>query len=391
MVKRVIDMTDKLFYKDVRGSEFEAVVTDCKKTENGYEIILDRTYFYPEGGGQPADNGTLGNAFVSDVQDVNGDVAHYTDKAFDVGEQVHGKVDMLRRHTLMQQHSGEHIVSGLIHNKFGYDNVGFHMGSECITIDFNGILTADNLADIEKRANDVIYEDFEPTIFYPSKEELDRLEYRSKKELEGDVRIVSFGSCDTCACCGLHVVRTGEIGLIKITGFQKYKGGTRVTMLAGRQAYEDCAVKDRLNHAISGMLSAKPYDIQSAVERLMKERNEIKEQLVETKKKLFALKRDCIDKDVKCAVLFEDDMEPFDMRVLTETILEKIPSAAVLSGNEENGYKYCIGSATADVQAFVKEANKMLNGRGGGRGNMAQGSFAAKASDIERCIRNGMD
>ena len=198
MVKRVIDMTDKLFYKDVRGSEFEAVVTDCKKTEDGYEIILDRTYFYPEGGGQPADNGTLGNAFVSDVQDVNGEVVHYTDKAFDIGEQVHGKVDMLRRHTLMQQHSGEHIVSGLIHNKFGYDNVGFHMGSECITIDFNGVLTADDLEDIEKAANDVIYEDFEPTIFYPSKEELDRLAYRSKKELEGDVRIVSFGSCDTC-------------------------------------------------------------------------------------------------------------------------------------------------------------------------------------------------
>ncbi len=186
---------------------------------------MDRTYFI-EGGGQPADNGTIGNAFVSDVQDVNGDVVHYTDKAFDVGEQVHGKVDILRRHTLMQQHSGEHIVSGLIHNKFGYDNVGFHMGSECITIDFNGVLTADDLADIEKEPM-TLYMRTLNRRFLPVKGRTGQTGIQKQKELEGDVRIVSFGSCDTCACCGLHVVRTGEIGLIKITGFQKYKGGTR--------------------------------------------------------------------------------------------------------------------------------------------------------------------
>mgnify|MGYP005810027091 CR=1 FL=1 len=384
-------MTEKLFYKDVRGCEFDAEVRDCRKKENRYEIILDRTYFYPEGGGQPADHGTLGEAAVFDVQDEDGEVAHYTDKAIEPGTRVHGKIDMLRRHSLTQQHSGEHIVSGLIHNRFGYDNVGFHMGSECITIDFNGPLTAEDLEQIEKEANEIIYADFEPSIFYPSKEELDRLEYRSKKELEGDVRIVSFGNCDTCACCGLHVVRTGEIGVIKITGFQKYKGGTRVTMLAGRQARGDYAVKDRINHAISGMLSSKPYDIQAAVERLMSDRNDIKEQLVETKKKLFALKRDCLEKDTKCAVLFEDNMEPFDMRVLTETLLEKVPSAAVLCRDSDSGYRYCVGSRTADVQAFVKEANKALEGRGGGRGAMAQGTFASDAEAIERFIRNAMD
>ena len=162
-------------------------------------------------------------------------------------------------------------------------------------------------------------------------------------------------------------------------------------MLAGRQARGDYAVKDRINHAISGMLSSKPYDIHAAVERLMSDRNDIKEQLVETKKKLFALKRDCLEKDTKCAVLFEDNMEPFDMRVLTETLLEKVPSAAVLCRDSDSGYRYCVGSRTADVQAFVKEANKALEGRGGGRGAMAQGTFASDAEAIERFIRNAMD
>lgn len=383
-------MTDKLFYRDVRGSKFEAVVKSCEEKSGHYEIILDRTFFYPEGGGQPADNGALGEAKVLDVQDKDGDVVHYTDRPLEEGGTVTGRVDMERRHRLMQQHSGEHIVSGIIHGKYGYDNVGFHMGSECITIDFNGALTAEQLSEVEKEANEVIYKDFEPDIFYPTAEELKSLVYRSKKELEGDVRIVSFGDCDTCACCGLHVVRTGEIGVIKITGLQRYKGGTRVTMLAGEQAYDDYAVKDSLVRGISQMLSAKPYDIENAVQRLRRERDEIKEQLVAVKRSLFELKRDAVDENTKCAVLFEDISEPFEIRLFAEMLLEKVPSAAVLSGNDEEGYKYAIGSRFADVVSFIKEANKALNGRGGGKGNMVQGSFMAKAEEIERYIKNGL-
>lgn len=390
MGKGRIQMTEKLFYNDVTGSEFDAEVLSCEKNGERYDVVLDRTYFYPEGGGQPADNGTLGEANVFDVQDRDGEVVHYTDKPLEVGNRVHGRVDMIRRHRLMQQHSGEHIVSGIIHNRFGYDNVGFHMGSECITIDFNGPLSAEDLDWVEQQANGAIYADFEPHIFYPSAEELKKLEYRSKKELEGDVRIVSFGDCDTCACCGLHVVRTGEIGVIKITGFQKYKGGTRVTMLSGVQALEDYDVKDRLVHGISTMLSAKPYEIDAAVQRVINERNEIKEQLIETKKKLLELKRDTVSADEKCAVFFEQGMEPFELKLFVEMLLERVPSAAVFSGSDEDGWKYAVGSNDKDVCAFIKEANKTLNGRGGGRGNMVQGSFAAKACDIERYIKDGL-
>ena len=383
-------MTEKLFYNDVRKAEFEATVVSCVKNKDRYEVVLDGTYFYPEGGGQPADHGKIDDANVFDVHDKDNEVVHYCDKEVECGKKVKAWVDMERRHRLMQQHSGEHIVSGLIHKHFGYDNVGFHMGSDCITIDFNGPLTADALKLVEKEANEAIYRNFDTNIFYPSPEELEKLEYRSKKALEGDVRIVNFKDCDTCACCGLHVVKSGEIGIIKITGSQNYKGGTRVTMLAGKQAREDYAVKDSIVHGISNLLSAKPYETKEAVERLMKERNEIKEQLVAAKKQIFELKRDSVKEDETCAVFFEENMEPFELRLFTEMLLEKVPSAAVFSGSDEEGYKYAVGSTKTDMSAFIKEANKALGGRGGGRGNIMQGAFTASRDETERYIRNGL-
>ena len=383
-------MTEKLFYNDVRKAEFEATVISCVKNKDRYEVVLDGTYFYPEGGGQPADHGKIDDANVFDVHDKDNEVVHYCDKEVECGNKVKAWVDMERRHRLMQQHSGEHIVSGLIHKHFGYDNVGFHMGSDCITIDFNGPLTSDDLKLVEKEANEAIYRNFDTNIFYPSPEELEKLEYRSKKALEGDVRIVNFKDCDTCACCGLHVVKSGEIGIIKITGSQNYKGGTRVTMLAGKQAWEDYAVKDSIVHGISNLLSAKPYETKEAVERLMKERNEIKEQLVAAKKQIFELKRDSLKEDETCAVFFEENMEPFELRLFTEMLLEKVPSAAVFSGNDEEGYKYAVGSTKTDMSAFIKEANKALGGRGGGRGNIMQGAFTALRDETERYIRNGL-
>ena len=383
-------MTEKLFYNDVRKAEFEATVVSCVKNKDRYEVVLDGTYFYPEGGGQPADHGKIDDANVFDVHDKDNEVVHYCDKEVECGKKVKAWVDMERRHRLMQQHSGEHIVSGLIHKHFGYDNVGFHMGSDCITIDFNGPLTADDLKLVEKEANEAIYRNFDTNIFYPSPEELEKLEYRSKKALEGDVRIVNFKDCDTCACCGLHVVKSGEIGIIKITGSQNYKGGTRVTMLAGKQAWEDYAVKDSIVHGISNLLSAKPYETKEAVERLMKERNEIKEQLVAAKKQIFELKRDSVKDDETCAVFFEENMEPFELRLFAEMLLEKVPSAAVFSGNDEEGYKYAVGSTKTDMSAFIKEANKALGGRGGGRGNIMQGAFTASRDETERYIRNGL-
>ncbi len=380
-------MTEKLFYRNVYDSEFNAVVTSCTKNDGRFEIVLDSTLFYPEGGGQPADKGTINEANIFDVQEKNDIIIHYADKPIEVGATVCGKIDMDRRFRLMQQHSGEHIVSGLIHNHFGYDNVGFHMGSDCITIDFNGELTEEDLVIIEKEANEAVYRNFLTDIFYPSREELEELDYRSKKALEGEVRIVCFEGCDICACCGLHVVRTGEIGIIKLISHQRYKGGTRISMLSGKQAYEDYIEKNKLVLGISNMLSAKPYDVQTAVERLMNERNSIKEQLVAAKKKMFEMKSEKIDDGTKCAVVFEDNLEVFELRQLCEMLIEKADFAAVLCGNDEDGYKYALGSKNIDMLAFVKAANSALNGRGGGRGSIVQGSFASDRDSIDEYMK----
>ena len=381
-------MTEKLFYEDVYKSEFSAKVLSCAKNGERYDVILDKTLFYPEGGGQPADNGTINGIKVFDVHEDGDDIVHYISEPVEEGAQINGVVDMERRVRLMQQHSGEHIVSGIIHHKFGYDNVGFHMGSEFITIDFNGVVPKKSIDEIEKEANEAVYKNFAVNIFYPTPEELEKLEYRSKKALEGAVRIVRFGEYDICACCGLHVVKTGEIGIIKILSHQNYKGGTRIYMLSGKQAYEDYVIKNKIIYNISNMLSAKPNETDIAVERLINERNFIKEQLVAVKKQLFALKAEAVKENTDCVVMFEDNLESFELRQFCELLMERVDFAAVLCGNEEEGYKYAIGGKNKEMMPFIKEANKALNGRGGGKGDMVQGSFKAAKEDIEKYIRD---
>ena len=206
---------NKLYYDSAYIKEFEAQVLSCQEGKKGWEITLSATAFYPEGGGQPADTGLLGNVRVTDVHEKDGQVVHYTDGPLPVGEMVRGVIDWDRRFQHMQEHSGEHLVSGLIHQRFGYDNVGFHMGTDEVTIDFNGVLEWGDLMAIEEKANGMIWENLEISAVYPEKDELDAMEYRSKKELTGAVRIVSIPGGDVCACCGTHVERTGEIGLVK--------------------------------------------------------------------------------------------------------------------------------------------------------------------------------
>ena len=263
--------TRRLFYEDVYIQEFEAIVLSCEEKDGKYHVILNATAFYPEGGGQPYDMGILGGAHVTAVHDVKGEIVHYTDAPLAVGETVTGEINWDRRFQNMQGHSGEHLVSGLIHAKYGYDNVGFHMGSEEITIDLNGTLTWDELLEIEKKANRMIWENLEISAVYPEKDELDAMEYRSKKELTGDIRIVSIPNGDTCACCGTHVAKTGEIGLVKFLTMIHYKGGVRISLLCGEEAVMDYEKKREELQKISVFLSAKAGKTADAVEKLKNE------------------------------------------------------------------------------------------------------------------------
>lgn len=380
---------NKLYYDSAYIKEFEAQVLSCQEGKKGWEITLSATAFYPEGGGQPADTGLLGNVRVTDVHEKGGQVVHYTDGPLPVGEMVRGVIDWDRRFQHMQEHSGEHLVSGLIHQRFGYDNVGFHMGTDEVTIDFNGVLEWGDLMAIEEKANGMIWENLEISAVYPEKDELDAMEYRSKKELTGAVRIVSIPGGDVCACCGTHVERTGEIGLVKFLSMIHYKGGVRISLLCGKRAVEDYERKRDQVQKISVLLSARPGEISRAVEKLKDEEAKLQEKLVAAYDKLIASEvRDIKEGDGDIFIL-EPDFEAIQLRHLVNRLLEEKKGRTVLAlgGAAEGSFLYVLGSRDGDMRRLSRELNGLLNGRGGGSAQMAQGTFFATKDQLQAILK----
>ena len=380
---------NKLYYDSAYIKEFEAQVLSCQEGKKGWEITLSATAFYPEGGGQPADTGILGNVRVTDVHEKDGQVVHYTDGPLPVGEMVRGVIDWDRRFQHMQEHSGEHLVSGLIHQRFGYDNVGFHMGTDEVTINFNGVLEWEDLMAIEEKANGMIWENLEISAVYPEKDELDAMEYRSKKELTGAVRIVSIPGGDVCACCGTHVERTGEIGLVKFLSMIHYKGGVRISLLCGKRAVEDYERKRDQVQKISVLLSARPGEIARAVEKLKEDEAKLQEKLVAAYDKLIASEvRDIKEGDGDIFIL-EPDFEAIQLRHLVNRLLEEKKGRTVLAlgGAAEGSFLYVLGSRDGDMRQLSRELNGLLNGRGGGSAQMAQGTFFATKDQLQAILK----
>lgn len=376
-------MTEKLFYEDSHMITFSAIVKACEKVGEYYEAVLNRTAFFPEGGGQYADTGIIDGIKVLDVQEKEGIIFHKTNQPLEVGKEVVGIIDWEERFSKMQQHSGEHIVSGLIHERFGYDNVGFHMGKDAITMDFNGVITKKELREIEQKANEMVVKNLEIQILYPSKKELAQISYRSKIEIEGQVRIVVVPGCDVCACCAPHVKHTGEIGMIKLLGVQSYKGGVRVSMLCGMRALADYQEKSESVKRISIMLSAKENEIIEEVEKLKSELSMKKNQILEMQKRLLEYKVAFLDENQEMAVLFERDLEGNAPRELVNLILQKgTKVVAVFAGDTKKGYRYVIGSKCVDVRPIAKMLNEKFEGRGGGKPEMVQGSLSGNENDI---------
>ncbi len=378
-------MTERLFYKDTYLKAFTANVLSCEQVKKGYEVVLDKTAFYPEGGGQPCDMGTLnGDIRVLDVQEKGEDIIHLTDKPVEVGSEVSGAIDWERRFDLMQQHSGEHIVSGFIHAKYGYNNVGFHMGAEMITVDLDGEIDAGGLAEIEAKTNAYIWTDAVVEELHPTESELKELDYRSKKELTGDVRIIRFPGADTCACCGTHVNRTGEIGMVKLVSCQKFHEGVRIEMLCGKRAMEYLNAVNGENYKISTMLSAKVRETSKAVDRLMNESQSLKVKISEIENGILAdIAKEYVDRDF--VLINRGGLTPDSVRKLTAQLIEQNPGiCAVFSGDDENGYKYAVGQKGGDLKELVKNMNTALNGRGGGKPFFAQGSVACAYAEVEK-------
>ena len=375
--------TRRLFYEDVYIKEFEAIVLSCEEREGRYYTILNETAFYPEGGGQPADKGTIENEPVLDVQYIDGELCHITEKPFEIGSQVVGRIDWDWRFDLMQQHSGEHIVSGMIHEKYGYENVGFHMGEKVITIDLSGMLTWEQVMEIERKVNIYIWMNQKVNIFYPDERQRKFIPYRSKKELTGEIRLVEFPGADLCACCGLHVTHASQIGLVKILSCKKFRDGVRMEMLSGKRALEYLSESAAQNSQIAVSLSVKESETEEAVDRLLKEVYDLKGQLAQEKQKNFVAKAaTCTGKGN--VFLIENEMEAAEVRKCTDTILDTCGGiAALFAGNDENGYKYAVGQRDGEVRELVKQLNSQLNGRGGGKPFFAQGSAKTTKKEIE--------
>lgn len=384
-------MTEKLFYKDAYQKTFEATVTECREGKSGYEIILDQTAFYPEGGGQPGDIGYLQTGDqkveVTDTHEKDGEILHFCGQPLEKGSKVTGSIDWERRFDLMQNHSGEHIVSGLIHHKFGYNNVGFHMGKDTVTIDFDGEFSVEDMCRFEQEANARIWANEQVDITSYTEEEAETVEYRSKKELHGVVRVVTFPNADVCACCGTHVRYTGEIGLIKLISLQKWKGGVRMEMLSGRKAMEYVADVCRQNQQISVALSAKPLETAEAVEHLKKLQMDQQFHAGALEQKLFQYMAKQYEGSGS-VLLFEEGLAADSVRKLTAEIMETCEGRCIVcSGDDENGYKYAMGEKDGDLRTLVKEFNSTLNGRGGGKPFFVQGSVAATRKEIEEFFK----
>ena len=374
--------TEKLFYQDAYLKETTAKVLECRKGKHGYEIVLDRTCFYPEGGGQPGDRGTLNGLPVTDTHEKDGMVLHYTDSPLEPGTEVTAVIDWARRFDLTQQHSGEHMVSGVVHRIYGYDNVGFHMGADMVTIDFSGELTEQQLREVETEVNQRIWLDDTVKCWYPSPEELKEIPYRSKKELTGKVRIAEFPGADICACCGTHVAHTGEIGLVKIVSVEKFHSGVRVEMLSGGRALRYLTAVQDQNRQVSQLLSAKVMETAKAVKNLTDEAERLRQQVYAMENAQFAAKAEQLRGQGNVLVKM-DGLSADGVRRAAIAIQETCGGrAAVFSGDEENGYKYAVGEPDGNLRDWVKELNGALHGRGGGKPGFVQGSVAAKWDEI---------
>ena len=375
-------MTEKLYYLDSHLFEFEATVLAAREEKRGWEIVLDRTAFFPEGGGQPADTGMIGRARVLDVHEREGEIRHLCDRELAPGVYACA-VDREKRLRRMQNHSGEHVFSGLTHQKFGAENVGFHMAADCMTIDFDKDLSFEQLSEIEYEANLAVRANIPVRTFYPSPEELKALEYRSKKELAGAVRIVEIAGIDRCACCAPHVRATGEIGAIKLLTAERHRGGVRLSLICGMDALDDYRRKQDSAAAISALLSAKRDEIAPAVERLLESEAKLKERASILGMRCAALRAEAIAPTEGNICLFDEGLSEAAARELVNRLTEKTGGVAALFLADGAGqWRYIIGSRRVDLRSAAKAINAGVSGRGGGRPEMIQGSAAASEKEI---------
>ncbi|MDO4634089.1 MAG: alanyl-tRNA editing protein [Eubacteriales bacterium] len=381
-----------LYDRDAYADSFQATVLDCTEVtaEDGsirYRIVLDQTLFFPEQGGQTPDHGTLNGIEVLDVQIQQGIIYHYTESPLETGSRVDGILDFDYRFSNMQQHSGEHIFSGIVHARYGYENVGFHLSDQVVSLDFNGKLTYDEVISIEEAANIAIQKNAAITACYPSAEELAKLPYRSKKEMEPPIRIVTVEGYDVCACCAPHVRRTGEIGGLKVMSLQNYKGGVRITILCGLRMIRELRKKDEVIRSLTALLSTSQEHLAEFVTKIKTENHELKLSAAALKQQILEQKAAAIPVSDHDAVLFDADADPKTARSVVNMLVEQHDGiCALFTGDDTAGYRFIIGSRTRDCRELAVRLRSELSAKGGGDTAMIQGSVSAASAEILRVL-----
>ena len=375
--------TRKLYYEDCHMRTFSATVVSCEQTEKGWQIILDATAFYPEGGGEAPDLGTLGGVNVLDVQEKEGQILHLCDAPLESGRVVEGEIDWARRFDLMQQHTGEHIISGLLHEKFGYMNTGFHVGTDVMEVDFDGPVSWADLMEIERRANEAVWQNIPLECWIPTPEELPTVFYRTKRALPWPVRIVRVPGYDSCACCGIHVKTTGEVGLIKILSCVSLRGGVRLGMVCGERAYRHIAAIFEENRKVSQAFSAPMHATGEAAQRM-------NEALTAEKLRANTLQNRLLDKIaesyVNCGDVLhrENSLDGNGLRYLADKIAAVCGGRVAVFSGEEGNYAYCLAQRDGDLRALNQALTEALNGRGGGKPQFQQGTVRATWEQIQK-------
>lgn len=375
--------SEKLYYKDSFMKEFDAVVAECTEENGVFKIVLDKTAFYPEGGGQPADRGVItfgeDSAEVSDVHEKAGVIYHTCDKEILPGTQVHGVIDWRRRFDLMQQHTGDHIFSGMVLKHYGYNNIGFHLTDKELVIDYDGTLTKSDIDFLVGESNKRIWADMPVEAGFP--ENVAELEYRSKKEIDGDIRIVRRGDADICACCGTHVKSTGQVGVITVISSQKFNGGTRIFAACGKRAVDFAAARNADCHEISRLLSSPLDAIVPAVEKRLKEIEGNRLRLAGMRSQLVEIWIQDAISDGEIRIVAQPGLEAADLQKIALALEMESNKTSIAFGQGVEGGRICVVSHTDDAIKLGRFINKQLGGKGGGRAGIYQGATEKNADE----------
>ncbi len=376
--------TIKLYYEFPYMDSFKEVIGECIKREDGaYDVVMEKTAFFPEEGGQSPDRGTIESLPVLDVQIKNGIIYHKVPEYIEPGTEAFCRLDWDHRFSNMQQHSGEHLFSGTAHALYGCENVGFHLSDTEVTLDLDKPLTPEQILTIEKKVNEAIFKNIESMVLYPSKEEAESMEYRSKKEIDGQLRLVVYPGVDVCACCAPHVKKTGEIGILKVVSFMNNKGGVRINILCGDRALKDYEEKRKVLDDAGRLLSANQGNLVSIVEQLLKEKSDLAYELTGLKRKEFLDKLAEIKDGSSDVVIFTEKKEDDLIRLGLNDLMDRCSGISAVFSGDPGEYRYFIGSRDTDVKPLQQKLKDRFSAKGGGSSLMIQGKVNASREELE--------